>query len=496
MMAHYETDKPYTIDNWNGLVGDVNDILQNPPEDTDCEPIDELDEVEDPHRWAVVDVEEMRDKLQETCASISFTTELVLWKEEIIDEIVDQLDDAWCDCEGDIPDEPPYTDQNIIDSRPYAIVAAATGSVGCCGNVINSAPCVLCPGLHCKETEYEGVWVPNVYNDNIANNAAVTASYSPAWQAIADVVRSWHDMKDTTVEILKYQGFVDDDVEEIDDLIEQYNAADPVDQPGIAAQICAAGYWTDYYQGKVDDAVDIWNTASATLDSALVQSESLAEDNLAAVAQYQVRHEPDVNAVTEIFRDAFTEEAWLKGFNPYTDPYLCDKGRYFSGTRVDGVDFLPLFTIFYANTVNNPTTAYNFYRVDCSPEGTLIITQPRAYNYLRRYAQTYYRRRYRVRCEVVACGSPCVTWKDWNPWDTIWWSQNWRCGGMCGRVWAPLPEPDLGALGTDNFYLRVRRPIGRAPGVDNSDKQAEYRAEYDDWYTEHPKYDNRHEAYC
>jgi hypothetical protein len=492
-MAHYESDKPYKIDHWNELVGDVNDILQNPPANTDCEPISPIDEVSDPHRWAVADVEEVRDKLQETCASISFSTELVLWEEDIIDEIADQMGDAWCDCEEDTPDEPPYTEQRVIDTREYSIIPAAVGNLWCCGNVIESAPCYLCPGLHCKETEYEGEWYPNPYNDNATKHAAITASYSPAWQATAEVVRGWHDMKDAAAEIEKYQEYVDSDVAEIDRLIAEHEAADPADKPAIAAQICSAGYWTSNYQEKVNDAIALWNAASAQMEAGLSQSEPLCADNLAAIAEYQVRHPPDVNATIDIFKDAFADEGWLKGFNPYTDKYLCDKARYFSGTRVDGEDFLPVFNIFYVNS-NRPTRAYNFYRVDCSPTGTLILSQARAFNYLRRYALTYYKRRYRIRCETAGCGG-CDVWKEWNPWDIIYWDQNWRCSGLCGRVWSPLPTPDPGAKGTDSFYIRIRRPIGRK-GVDNSGKQAQYRATYDGWYNDHPQYDGRHEAYC
>jgi hypothetical protein len=99
-MVYYELNSPYSIADWNGLVRAVNEILQNPPEETDCEPIDPIPEVTDPHLWSVGDVTEMRDKLIETCPDISFSEELVIWRPEIIDEIETQMASAWCDCEA------------------------------------------------------------------------------------------------------------------------------------------------------------------------------------------------------------------------------------------------------------------------------------------------------------------------------------------------------------------------------------------------------------
>ncbi len=46
MSEFYDLTKPYKITDWNNLVEAVNEILQNPPEGTDCEAIDELDTVD------------------------------------------------------------------------------------------------------------------------------------------------------------------------------------------------------------------------------------------------------------------------------------------------------------------------------------------------------------------------------------------------------------------------------------------------------------------
>jgi len=98
-MSYYDLSRPYSIDDWNNLLNDVNDKLQNPPEgDEACEPIDPVDEVTDPYIWSVDDVEVVRNKLIETCPDISFSEPLEIWTPEIIDEIETALGEVWCDC--------------------------------------------------------------------------------------------------------------------------------------------------------------------------------------------------------------------------------------------------------------------------------------------------------------------------------------------------------------------------------------------------------------
>jgi len=95
-MAYYDLNRPFSIDDWNQLIRDVNDILQNP--DDGCDPIDPLDEVSDPHRWSVDDIQAVRDKLIETCPDISFSEELRLWAPGPIDQIEAAMSEAWCNC--------------------------------------------------------------------------------------------------------------------------------------------------------------------------------------------------------------------------------------------------------------------------------------------------------------------------------------------------------------------------------------------------------------
>jgi len=91
---------------WEELLDKVNDKLQNPPEDTDCEAIDEIDIPDAPHRWAKSDIREVHDALNEMPGDCFNFQEIPdLWRNSTIKDIEDQLDNSWCDCESECTQE-------------------------------------------------------------------------------------------------------------------------------------------------------------------------------------------------------------------------------------------------------------------------------------------------------------------------------------------------------------------------------------------------------
>lgn len=96
MSEYYEIDKPFSIENWNKLIRDINKHFAAPP--VGCPSIEPLEEVNDPHIWSVEDVEKVRDKLKEACPDHTFDEELKVWKTDIIDEIEEKIG-QWCGCE-------------------------------------------------------------------------------------------------------------------------------------------------------------------------------------------------------------------------------------------------------------------------------------------------------------------------------------------------------------------------------------------------------------
>lgn len=91
----------YKRSNWNELIDRVNDVLQNPPTGTDCEPIDPVEHVGSSHIWTKRDIQGVEDAIAQTCPDISFDAIPELWQQSIIDDINAALDQAWCDCENE-----------------------------------------------------------------------------------------------------------------------------------------------------------------------------------------------------------------------------------------------------------------------------------------------------------------------------------------------------------------------------------------------------------
>lgn len=96
----YQAGQLFKRSDWNDLIKRVNEKLEDPPSGTDCEPIDPIPEVGPDHIWTKKEIEEMRDKIKETCPKITFSEELKLWRVEFLDEIEAQMEEMWCDCKG------------------------------------------------------------------------------------------------------------------------------------------------------------------------------------------------------------------------------------------------------------------------------------------------------------------------------------------------------------------------------------------------------------
>jgi hypothetical protein len=100
MMANSTTPYRRTGTNsWKELLDQVNDELRDPP--SGCSPIEEIELPDECHRWAVADIEEVHDKLNEMpgeCFTFTPLGDCELWRVSLISEIEDQLSESWCDC--------------------------------------------------------------------------------------------------------------------------------------------------------------------------------------------------------------------------------------------------------------------------------------------------------------------------------------------------------------------------------------------------------------
>lgn len=126
---------------WEELLDQVNFELQNPPEDTDCEPIDEIPTPGDCHRWAKSDIREVHAKLNLMDTDcFDFKDIPDLWKVSIITDIESQLPNAWCDCEDDEICCEPCSNARDLPTFVIEFLGSFPKGNACC------TPASTCPG--------------------------------------------------------------------------------------------------------------------------------------------------------------------------------------------------------------------------------------------------------------------------------------------------------------------------------------------------------------
>lgn len=88
----YNRDSPEDLHQaWNAVIRKVNEERANPPEGTNCDELDSIDEVEVDHIWTTKDIEDLRDAIDEMC-EFAWVENLEFWHDDILTEIDDALD--------------------------------------------------------------------------------------------------------------------------------------------------------------------------------------------------------------------------------------------------------------------------------------------------------------------------------------------------------------------------------------------------------------------
>lgn len=95
-----------TLKFWNDLIENINQVRQSPPDDTDCSPLPPIDKYDGKTAWKLKEIKRIQDAVKELCSSISFGEDLTKpWNQSWLDEITQQLGNAWCDCQPDDDDD-------------------------------------------------------------------------------------------------------------------------------------------------------------------------------------------------------------------------------------------------------------------------------------------------------------------------------------------------------------------------------------------------------
>lgn len=540
-------DNLYT--SWNGLIREVNEVLENPPPDTDCEPLPPIDEVEADHIWTIGDIEEVQDALKETCPDIEFPGELVYWSKTTLDEIDEAIDQAWCDCE---PDEPctPVEMSFGLGAFNWELVLASMSADKCCGATINSAPCAICVGQHCCETIYHGPYYSCDYvGPNSARYDTIDTTYLAAEDAYFEYCIAINNCCYRACRIRYFQKLLDDKVDEVDALIAQYIAAgcenpEPSD-PDLCAAICEdlgeAGYNAQVKQESVDREIVKFEEEYVKIESAETLSNAQAAENMAAVLALVPGRYPGIDknhAVTAYQTLAAIDLSWGKWFNPDRDNQIANTWRmyrtypdWYCSTVADtrtpctywdmqclnadddddfnlrvGCGIRPY--VIAKNTKSKNGRTYILGTILTSPNGTPFVSRGTASRLQRQYNMTYQIREIRWRWECIAHGAcppgqcdkgdaGCVPNCSWPGFEEHlrYWSQISDSGNCGGWIWDPLPPHDPGAEGTETIFLELEC-IGNKMGKDYTAQQTAFYERYPNWHDEHPPYDDRHENYC
>lgn len=97
------SNEPYSRQEWNDLVAQINDLAQNP--DNGCDPTGTLNVVDECHRLAKDDITAAQNILMQICDENSFSDVSDFWKVSDIQELEDAAGNGWCNCDED---ECPY----------------------------------------------------------------------------------------------------------------------------------------------------------------------------------------------------------------------------------------------------------------------------------------------------------------------------------------------------------------------------------------------------
>jgi len=512
MSDYYDIDKPYSIENWNKLVQDVNEILENPPDSDDpkCQPIDPLKEPSNPHVWTTKDVTDMQDKLKKTCPDIEFevgTPAWVLehqwmWSPEIIDELVERMQQAWCQC-----DEGLDCGQFYKYGRLYG-----SSEEKCCNNIIKR---YWPSGGHpyvwdYTEIEYFGEWFPRDETNPI--NSGFTAH-----NKMYNFEAAWNKMVTRSHLILSSQNKIDSLVDDIDSDIAYYNAVCKVSSPpGECAEyqerIQANGELAQAEQKILDASMNIWVEEKAKIENEEEVNEAAAE-NWSEWLSISPRFPESVNLVTDCFDPKITERDdlvnWFQGFNPYTsflnavrpsikvgerwvkypddyEPQENDPPEYDGGPNF----FCDVYT------ERSEPCEMEIGEIHFAPDGTPYSTTLNHFILSNSSGRTFSRFRYRCKCTQGCCenvghyhtcigalnpAENCyivVEKGEWSEWD--------------GEIPDITEGLDI-TRGIRQYKMEI--DWGSSKGQDHTKEREAYLEEFTTWYDEHPKYDDRHASY-
>lgn len=456
MSKYYDLAKPFSLANWKLLIEDVNDILENPPEGSDCEPIEPIEEPEAPKMWEVKDVEEVRDKLIETCPDIEFKAELEIWRPDIIDEIEKAMEQAWCNCTGG-DKENEYGPFTVEDVEELHVLYTYVASPHCWGQ------CVLCGGC-CYLGSSEGP----VYPPSDANykETAMLPAFNLAQSNTVWYITAINDARRLSKEIEQRQRMVDTNVAAAQAAADQYENCIAVEGDDCwiyKSQACFYGTQAKSMQKELDKKVTEFKKKLKDKDTYQVAADNAAKDNWSQALSIEGQYPIDINVFSLTYQD-FLNLPWMKWFNPDNDDEIGVAYNCFRGVW-DQDEIRAAGLIFCDNVTGSDLGA----AVRISPGGFPYVDKM----LLLRLGIGHSTEDIISVLDQPAQGCPVEAY-------TLEINGKQEFGpGYIFDEW--LVKTTVHALRKDKDY---------------TEEQEEYWAKYDNWYKEHPKYDDRFQQYC
>jgi hypothetical protein len=218
----------WTREDWNNIIQQVNNLAQNP--DSSCDPVDTLEEVGPDHIWTKTDINDVQNKLIEICGDNSFSAELRLWAQDIIDEINDAIANGWCDCNPCLPE--------CSNAQGNVEIYGGSFSVTDCRN------CGECGSGTCPPTCTQAERNAAVAAGNLANSKI--GDWADAWSAYCT-------LSDEVDKLQKELDALQDQLDALNDQLDALETArDEACAHGTPEECAAAQAAVDAKQAELD----------------------------------------------------------------------------------------------------------------------------------------------------------------------------------------------------------------------------------------------------
>jgi hypothetical protein len=245
-MGAADNNFPFSRKVWNDeIIKPINALCENPPDG--CDEIDPLDEAEKDHIWKKQDVQDVHDKLKELCEDNEFDdldTPQLDYK-TLIEEILEAIQQGWCNCEPEEINLGAYTTQYLSHTSNEA---------RCCGNILEfSGGFGLCriPTVITYHSPFNEEWQADASQEERLDTRA--EKYGEARREIS----AWAGDREQELLAERFAKQLRTDLESAEEALDNAQNALNSCTVNCSDEQEAVDHWqgqVDYIQGELDEA--------------------------------------------------------------------------------------------------------------------------------------------------------------------------------------------------------------------------------------------------